>query len=481
MTMLDGQPLPIRLVTQLNLEFRYMLRTMKPARGRKPEMVITPCYMLQSINEYRMVTTYGMAGALKRWLTSKGVPLAFSDTTPDENNSLLLKPDWSVLSKYTLRNRQDDCLKAIVSRRHGIINAPVGFGKTFLMGVLTQLYPTAKFHIVTKAVAIANRIYDDLKRVSDDVGMVGGGKNIPEKRIVVYTADSLKKSDGEADFLIWDECHQAAATTYASAVTRLYKWSRNYGFTATPKGRSDGADPLLQMLFGDTIFEMDYQEAQDKGLVVPIHVRWLVNDHCPPGASNKQTRVALERHCIWRNEARNRLIADDIHSHYGEDDQVLVLVDRVEHGMYLSKFLPEFTLVYGSVSDEDMARYKTLGVLPEGFKSLKAKDKESLKESFKEGKLKKVIATFWHTGVDFPALEAVYNISAGASPILTTQKGGRGSRTFVGKEFATVVDVVDMLPDAAAVFTTSARRRASQYKSLGWEQEGFPNNGKRRK
>lgn len=463
--------IPPEVATKARLAFKYNLKTAVPSRmGLQFEY--HPVYMIQYQNG-GLLTSYGLLDELREYFRKENIECAFQELTPEDKNSLLLKPDWSVLKKYQLRNRQEECLKAIVDRKHGVIDAPVGFGKTFLMSVLVQLYPTAKFHIITKAVAIATRIYKDLLKVSSDVGMIGGGKNITGKRITVITADSLKKSDGDADFLIWDEAHQAAANTYSSLLLRIYRFSRNYGFTATPTGRSDGSDPILKMLFGSTIFEMKYDEAKDRGLVVPVNVRWLTCKDVSYRALNYTNRVSLERHAIWRNKARNKLIAEDVRK-IPEGDSVLILVGKVEHAVHLAKELPEFTLVYGSMSDEDCASYKQQHLLPEDYKPINAKEREALKEAFRDGKIRKVIATdVWNTGVDFPDLRYVYNVSARGSSILTTQGAGRVSRISMNKFNGTVVDIVDDFPDNGHCFYSSAVKRHKQYSSLGWSQEGF--------
>lgn len=463
--------IPIEIATKARLAFKYNLKTAVPSR-RGLQFEYHPVYMVQYQNG-GLLTSYGLLDSLKAWFKQQGIEAAFQELTPEDKNSLLLKPDWSVLQNYQLRNRQEECLKAIVERKHGIIDAPVGFGKTFLMGVLTQLYPKAKFHVITKSVAIANRIYKDLLRITSDVGMIGGGKNITGKRITVITADSLKKSDGDADFLIWDEAHQAAASTYSALLLRIYRYSRNYGFTATPTGRSDGSDPVLKMLFGDTIFEMKYDEAKDRGLVVPVSVRWLTCSDVLPTALNYTNRVSLERHAIWRNRSRNQMIADDVRK-ISNDESVLILVGKVEHAVNLAKELPEFTLVYGSMSEEDCEWYKRQKLLPEDYRPINAREREELKEAFRDGRIKKVIATdVWNTGVDFPDLRYVYNVSARGSSILTTQGAGRVSRIASGKFNGTVIDIVDDFPDNGHCFYTSAVKRYKKYTELGWKQEGF--------
>lgn len=469
----ENTALDATLRSRLHARFHYVKKEMEFV-GRKGVLVSHDEYLLVDTDRGTLVTSYGMFPQLRNWLTGNGYEYQCVDVTPPDRNYVKLEPDWSALDKQSFRAGQRECLEAIIRERHGIVAAPVGFGKTFLLSVLIQLYPKAKFHICTRSRDVLNEIYKRLVLVSPDVGMFCGTRKDRDCRVTVITADSLGCLDADdVAFFIFDECHQAAAPTYMANILSKYTLSRMYGFSATPTGRSDGADAALTYLFGDVIYQMAYSDGVDNGLVVPINVKWL---HCTvaDGTSGYwSSPISRQRHLIWRNKYRNQLISEYVHG-IPDDERVLVLVSKLEHAVYLKQYLPEFELVHGTMKTEDLNDYIRKGLLPDGYQPLKAKDRDRMKEDFKHGRIKKVIATgVWSTGVDFAELSHVVIAAGGASPILVTQSGGRASRIALGKNGATVVDIVDEFDGKNSVFYRHSASRKKTYEGLGWRNDDW--------
>lgn len=469
-----GTALEPGLRSSLHNTFQYT-KTERIRSGRKWQYVATPVYMMVDTAKDTLITTYGMCPAVVRFLQKEGHTLQCQDLTPPDQNYIHLEPDRSVLDRYAFRTGQLEALEAFIQGRHGVLCAPVGFGKTFLLSVLIQMYPTAKFHICTRSRDVLNEIYRRLVSVTPDVGMFCGERKDRDCRVTVITADSLGRLDTQdVAFLIFDECHQAAAPTYMDVLLNKYTVSRMYGFTATPRGRSDGADTALNWIFGDVIYNMNYEAGVQGGLVVPITVEWL---HCfdADGTSGMWSEtVSRNRHLIWRNGYRNALISSYVNEKCAEDEKVLILVSTIEHALYLKQYLPEFTLVHGNLKPDDLYRYQRQGLLPEDYVPLKAKDRNRMKEEFKNGTLRRVIATdVWSTGVDFPDLSVVINASARASSISAMQGGGRASRVADGKSSARVVDIVDRFDGTNSPFYRNACGRKQTYEEAGWTQSGW--------
>ena len=332
------------------------------------------------------------------------------------------------------------------------------------------MFPKSKFHITTRSKSVLHEIYSRLVKASADVGIYCSDRKVLNKRVMCITADSLGRLDEEPDFLIFDEAHQAAAPTYSKAITEKYPYARCYGFTATPTGRSDGADSALTFLFGDVIYTMSYADGVEKGLVVPIKVHWLRCSEADCVYSPWGSKVTSYRNFIWRNPYRNKLIADFVQTSVAPEEQVLILVASVEHAVYLHQFLPEYTMVYGSMQDIDS--YKRRNLLPEDYQPMSVKERKQAQDDFKSGKLRKVIATdVWSTGVDFPDLRYVFMASARSSSIMGTQSGGRVSRLSFGKNGGTVVDIMDAFEGGSTPFMGSSKTRKATYKKLGWKQD----------
>jgi superfamily II DNA or RNA helicase len=223
------------------------------------------------------------------------------------------------------------------------------------------LYPNARIHVVTPSKDLVSKTVRILTKYLPNVGQVGMNKK-KLGRVTVFSADSLHLSDGDADIVLADEIHELAAPSYSEALAK-YRYSRNFGFSATPEGRMDGADAKLESLFGEKIFDLTYQEAVKLNLVVPIVVEWLdVRADINPCANKKET--AKKRWGIWRHDLRNQLIADRVSS-FSDDEQVLILVETIEHLLFLRQYLPNFTLCYSEagLTSANLRKYRSWGLM----------------------------------------------------------------------------------------------------------------------
>lgn len=420
--------------------------------------------------EGRLTTGYGYIPRITRVLQSAGHSVQWVDCGPARARPDCYLVDWDrVNSNFSARDpSQIACLQAIAGAWGGIINATMGFGKTHLFDAICWLYAHAKIAIVVKSVDIAEKITRRLTRSFPNVGFITGSQKRFGERITVFTAGCLSYCDGDFDVLLCDEVHQLMSPTISEQLVRAFPNTRNFGFTGTPRGRFDGADAKLEMLFGPEIFVMPYQEAVARGMVVPIHVRWLpiLLDGNP---AEGKTGVPRNRWGLWRNEQRNKKIADDIRANVGADDQVLCSVATVEHAIHLWQYLPEFTLCYSNLEDASLAGYIRNRMLPPTFERMTAARRDQLRAGFEEGSLKRVIATdVWSTGVDFEQLQVLYRCDGRASEILDAQWPGRVSRLSAGKVGGLIVDCCDLF-DKSLFRRSETRKR--HYSKHGWTQD----------
>ena len=474
----DGQsPLDPRIVGVLTPELSYEHKTLlrghqrfgPDGRGRAVDIETRQMY---TIEDGRLVTSYGFYERILRAFQRLGVRTKYIDLTP-QKDPLIYQPDWENVNRYvTFRARQEECLRVMTQNDHGLINATMGFGKTFLFEAMCHLYHRAKIGIVVKPKDVASRIVRQLSRTIPDVGQIGGGVKHRGSRVTVYTAGSLHHADGSEDICLADECHLLMTGKAGHEMGRAFRFARCYGFSGTIDGRMDGADAQLEMFFGPEIFTLTYQEAADLGLVVPIHVRWLPirSSHNP---AKDKTGVPKQRWGIWRHELRNRTIANDIRTHYPDpNDQILVLVSHFEHAVNLWQFLPEFSLCYGGEREySEIEALKRSRMLPEDFRPTTPEIREQMRSAFEAGTLKRVIATdVWATGVDFPQLSVLYRADARESKNLDAQAPGRTSRIHAesGKECGYIVDCLDSFDRS---FKRKSETRKSHYAKLGWTQD----------
>lgn len=421
------------------------------------------------LEQGRLTTGYGFIPKILRILQAAGHDVRFIDLSPPRERPDCYEPDWANLTQhFNPRPRQIECLEVMDQVNGGIINATMGFGKTHMFTAVAWLYPRAKIAIVVKPKDVAERIVRRLTRHFPNVGHVGGGKRIKGERITVYTAGSMHHSDGDYDILLCDEAHQLMSGKHSEDLGRYFRQTRNFGYTATPEGRLDGAHVKLEMFFGPEVFQLLYPEAVQLGLVVPIRVRWLPINMQDNPAHNK-TGVTRMRWGIWRNQLRNSVFAADVRAHYGADDQVLMAVATVDHAIHMWNLLPEFTLCYSNSENIDFEGYKRSGMLPERFRPITSDLRDSYRTAFEEGSLKKVIATdVWSTGVDFEQLQVLYRLDARESEILNSQWPGRVSRISDGKGFGEIVDGIDYFDKTLSRKSATRKRHYGKHE---WTQD----------
>lgn len=475
---LDNMPLDLDFVNLLVKDLKYQhVEQVHGAAQRNPitgqrQFFKTTEYKLFRYEHGKLILLSGYLARIARLLKKMGVNVKFQDLSPARKRPNCFTPRWENLAgRIQFRPRQEECLQTIAKVPCGIIKAVTGFGKSTLIGAAALLFPEAKIHVVTKSVDVAERIVKSIKRFIPRVGFVGDGSRHWE-RVTVITAGSLEHSDGDADFLFCDEVHQLATINFSSALARRYVNSRNFGLSATPYSRMDNAHAVLEPLFGPMIFELTYQQAVELGLVVPIRVTWLPIRMLFNPVERYSNRVAKKRYGVWTNNQRNSIIADAVRR-YSSEQQVLILVETIEHAVYLGSLLPEFTLVYSMMRPSDCSNYKKRGLLPKDYKALSDYDKHRLRNEFEAGTLKKVIATdVWATGVDFEQLSVLVRADDRDSDIVDVQGPGRVSRTYVApdgtkKEFGEVIDCMDTFD---STFYRKSMGRRNSYNLLGWEQ-----------
>lgn len=415
----------------------------------------------------RMACPFGFWKRIKEKLTKSGYVVAMRDLQPPKNKDVF-KPYWNRLKNFELRNGQDEFLLKILSQRCGRFDCPPGYGKSFLIGLTALLLPKARIDIVTKRVAVArDRIYPELCGMVPDVGMVGGGKQKKDHRVMVYTAGSFHHCEGDADILFGDECHELASDNLAYKMGRS-DMSRNFGLSASHDMRLDGKDLRVEGIFGPVVYKMPYAEAKDGGMVVPIEILWrpVIMDYDP---CEGERDVEKKRLGIWTNDYRNDLIAEDARR-YDKDTQVLITCDVIEHAVNLKSRLPEFELVHmeDGLSMADRRNYIRRGLLEPHEPHLDRARRDMLTRAYERNELKKVICTtVWNVGVSFNHLPVLIRADAGGSPINDTQIPGRVSRIAEGKKVGVVHDYMDQFSTA---FRRKALNREKSYAAHNWKQ-----------
>ena len=405
----------------------------------------------------------GLWSRIEDWLKRNDRSYVFVDKRP-----VLPVPDFTLLDLNNFRPGQADALVALASVHCGIISAATGYGKTFLMVQIAMMYPDLEIVMTTARKQVVMTIYERLmaeKRLAGQVGVICSDKNTgPDYRVVVSTIRSLPRVNCErCDLLLADECHNFGSPE-ASVALASFSEARRFGFSASPTGRSDNADLLVEAMFGPPIFDFSYQDSVDAGAVVPLEAH--IYSVAQGDSKDYEDQVAIKRHGYWRNSCRNMKIAKIARRMRADGHQVLILCDTLDHVMHIKRELPEAVAAYSNCSKE---QYKTK-YLDKGFTSeprLTNKGLSEIREGLESGDIGLCVSTLiFKEGVDFRNLGCLIRAEGSSTDINNTQLPGRLSRTSPGKTKGILVDFMDVFDKR---LRSKSVKRINSYKKKGWK------------
>ena len=352
--------------------------------------------------------------------------------------------DLSRVNVHLLRPEQIKMLEAIVAWEGGQVVAGTGAGKSYFCAEVCKLYPTARIVFAAPTIDTVGTLRDYLaKNCGEEVGQVGGGKR-HTRRITVSTYDSVTKiTDVEnCDILVVDEVHRAASEEYAKFFSSIQSPRKRFGLTATPEGRSDKAEWMIEGLFGPVVVDIPYYDSVKTGSVVPLEIVVHVNPYGPDPRIIDAARhqADKDRVALWMNRDRNALIVRDVAEMQQRlgDPQTLILVDRTEHLLALQALLPDYEIALGDTDQKTIDRInKKTGSAHTLATLASAKDRERIRRRFETGEARKVLATgVFTTGVSSNSCGLIALAAGSGASIAFRQSIGRGSRVEDGKEYA---------------------------------------------
>jgi len=238
-----------------------------------------------------------------------------------------------------LRSEQQMAAKAVLACDTGVLAATTAFGKTVIGAWLIAERRVSTLVLVHRRQLLEQwieRLAMFLGLPSEAIGRIGGGRRRPTGAVDVAVIQSLARKgvvdDCVADYgqLIVDECHHLPAHTFEQ-VARQAKARFVVGLSATVT-RKDGHHPIVFMQCGPVRHRVD---ARTQAAVRPFEHRVLVRPTAfqrlkPPEADKRVEFQALYRALI-DDDARTRLICEDVVSCVRAGRSPLVLTERNEH------------------------------------------------------------------------------------------------------------------------------------------------------
>lgn len=431
----------------------------------------------------RLITLPGFAWRVCSLLSDNLMPYVIVDERSR-------KPDFDAeLACSRLREYQYEAVWTVLNSGGGIAACPTGWGKTHLMGGIIRAYNkeqmissgTPLTVVVTPGQDLAEKNWNDLVQIlpDRDVGLVHGAKRKYSDDVQVVTPESVGNIKlEEAGLLIYDEVH----TLTDKRIMKIAPAERaiRVGMSATPTGRFDNADILVEGMFGPVVYRRTYQQAVEDGAVVPIMVIWLPlprpANWQPGGYKSKD---AAYRNGIYRNSEFHRLVGH-INATLPQEWQVLTIVDKTEHMDNMLDHVEDITHVHADTSAKSIES--------KGWRNVKAVPRQLRKtiyEKVANEELTRIVSTgIYRVGVNFPELRVLINAEGMGSEIIAGQLPGRASRNVDGKNLAFMIDfycqwdeiVTDQLNNDGSFRTRKgfiardAESREEVYKELGFEQ-----------
>lgn len=325
------------------------------------------------------------------------------------------------------------------------MDAATSSGKTHVIASICRAYTGHSGLIVTNRQTVASRLFDALRDLcpKSNIGIYTSQRKSDGDTMIITAATLSDYDPREIRFIIYDEAHGASGESRSRDLLAYYRATR-YGLSATIENQFSGIHNYLEAIFGPIVHSISDQDVESLGRASPLKVHILdVNEG--PSYPQKTSDLTMERHGIWYNRKRNKLIQECV-SRIPQDQQTVVFVRTKYHLDHLKeKYLKDFDVFHGGLT---------------------GKQKKQMLDGFNSGKIKRILSTdSLAEGVDPSAIFVTINANWSQSANSSIQKAGRNRRLAEGKDFGVVIDFNDAWDPK---FQKKSKSRLSKYYDRGY-------------
>ncbi|HEX3658536.1 MAG TPA: DEAD/DEAH box helicase family protein [Pirellulales bacterium] len=361
-----------------------------------------------------------------------------------------------------LQPEQESAAKAVLGHDTGVLAATTGFGKTVIAAWLIAQRGVNTLVLVHRQQLLeqwVQRLSDFLGLPPKAIGRIGGGRKKPTGSLDVAIIQSLVRKGvvndwiGEYGQLIVDECHHLSAHSFEQ-VARQAKAKFVAGLSATVT-RKDGHHPIIFMQCGPVRYRVDAKaQAAERPFEHSVYVRPTGFRASESSTDDARTRFQELYSQLIADEARNRLIRDEVLQAIQEGRSPLVLTECNEHLDYLAERLSpgvrHLVVLRGGTSRREVrAVMDRLASIPENEERALLATGRYVGEGFDDARLDTLFLTLpvsWHGTI--------------------AQYVGRLHRLHHLKREVRVYDYVDLdIPMLARMFN----RRCRGYEAVGYQ------------
>jgi superfamily II DNA or RNA helicase len=388
-------------------------------------------------------------------LRAHGVTLGIDDERTDG-------AEIDVRFSGTLTPLQQQAADAIIASAIGVLVAPPGVGKTVIGTYLLAARRRSTLILVHRG-PLLDQWRSQLAMFLDiepkQIGQIGAGKERITGQIDIAMIPTLARRDDLAELLagyghvIVDECHHVSAVSHERVVAAS-KARYVVGLTATPK-RRDGHHPILEMQLGPVRFAID---SKSQAARRPFDHK-LIARETAFRAANPDAKIQELYALLAQDEARNRMIINDVIAALEEGRSPILLTERTDH---LDYFAAELSRV---------ARHVV--VLRGGMGAKATREVFARMAAIPADAERVVLATgrYIGEGFDAPRLDTLFLTLPVSWQGTLIQYAGRLHRVHPGKRDVQIYDYVDLaVPMLAAMF----KKRLRGYRSIGYARGEAP-------
>ena len=434
-----------RLAAFQNPEF-YKKQRMRLSTARTPRVIACAEDLEQHVALPR-----GCLGDLKSLLLEHQVGI----TVDDQRES---GEPLDVEFHGELTNLQRQAKRALIDNDIGVVVAPPGVGKTVLGTHLIAVRGRSTLVLVHRRPLLDQwvaQISMFLGIKDREIGRLGGGKSKLNGQLDVAMIQSLVRRGTVSDVVakyghvIVDECHHVPAVSFERV---LFEIKARYvlGLTATPQ-RRDGHQPILEMQLGPVRFSVN---AKTQAAMRPFEHRLVVRETAF-SLSGVTERAGIQKlyRAVSKDEARNRMIVDDVLEALRVGRSPILLTERRDHLEDLVARLK------GSV--------RHLIVLRGGMGAKERKAAADQLSAVGDDEERLVVATGRYIGEGFDSarLDTLFLTMPVSWKGTLVQYAGRLHRQHPGKSDVQIYDYVDSrVPVLARMF----EKRLATYRAVGY-------------
>jgi len=342
---------------------------------------------------------------------------------------------------YENRDYQQFTIDRCLKRTRGIIKMATGAGKTLITAELVSHIQTSPFMFYVLTNDLLEQAYGVLSStLNEPIGRIGGGE-FDVKKINVCTVQTaimavnyenkhfkisdyqfdeedewdnktmesverlkyLKKVIYSTKGVYFDEVHHVASRTAKEVMEASPFAYWRFGGSATPY-RDDGADILIQAMFGKKIVDISASYLIEKGfLIEPYIIFEPIHQDC-----KLQSYKSIYSQCIAKNDIFNTHVADTASFLMKHNLSTLILVKQISQGNFIQKLLPGVDFLTSNVS--------------------KKKRLEAINKLRNKNSLCLIATTLADEGLDIPTLDAALLAGGGSSATRVHQRIGRTLR-----------------------------------------------------